>query len=79
MERTLSEVGVGQGGIVVGFAKTTTSYRQKLLAMGLIKGTSFRVTRVAPMGDPVEIQVRDYSLSLRREEAKVLLVKEVGQ
>lgn len=79
MEKTLSEVGVGQGGTVVGFAKTTTSYRQKLLAMGLIKGTSFRVTRVAPMGDPVEIQVRDYSLSLRREEAKILLVKEVGQ
>lgn len=79
MDKTLSEVAIGKEGTVVGFAKTTTGYRQKLLAMGLIKGTSFKVVRVAPMGDPIEIMVRDYSLSLRRDEAKALLVKEVGK
>lgn len=79
MEKTLNEIAVGQGGTVVGFTKGGNTYRQKLLAMGMLKGTRFKVIRVAPMGDPVEIVVRDYSLSLRREEAKALLVEEVAQ
>lgn len=58
----------------MGFDKGGQSYRQRLLAMGLTKGTEFEVARVAPLGDPVEIKVRDYSLSLRKDEAKALLV-----
>ena len=77
MEKTLSDIGVGQAGMVVGFARESGGYRHKLLAMGLLKGTPFKVIRVAPMGDPVEIMVRDFSLSLRRDEARVLLVREV--
>lgn len=79
MEKTLNEIEVGRTSTVVGFAKGTSSSRQKLLAMGLIKGTEVKVVRVAPLGDPVEIMVRDFNLSLRRDEAKALLVKEVGQ
>ena len=79
MEKTLNEIAVGQTGTVVGFIKGTSAYRQKLLAMGLLKGTRFKVVRVAPMGDPMEITVRDFSLSLRRDEAKALLVRERGQ
>jgi ferrous iron transport protein A len=76
METTLNEIEIGQAGIILGFAKGTNAYRKKFLAMGLIKGTAFKVIRVAPMGDPLEISVRDYSLSLRRDEAKALLVAE---
>ena len=76
MEMTLNEIKIGQTGIIRGLAKGATAHRQKLLAMGLIKGIAFKVIRVAPMGDPVEISVRDYSLSLRRDEAKALLVAE---
>lgn len=76
MHKTLNEIGIGHTATVVGFGQEAGRYRQKLMAMGLIKGTSFTVIRVAPMGDPVEISVRDYSLSLRRDEAKVLLVAE---
>jgi ferrous iron transport protein A len=79
MEKTLNEIAVGQTGTVVGFIKGTSAYRQKLLAMGLLKGTRFKVVRVAPMGDPMEITVRDFSLSLRRDEAKALLVQEGAQ
>ena len=79
MKKTLNEIAVGQAGTVVGFTLEAGIYRQKLLAMGLIKGTAFKVIRVAPMGDPVEISVRDYSLSLRRDEAKALLVAEGGK
>ena len=41
----------------------------RLMEMGLLPGTSVSVTRVAPLGDPMEIRVRDYSLSIRKAEA----------
>jgi ferrous iron transport protein A len=77
MEKTLADIAVGTSGTVLGFSKDTKDYRQKLLAMGCIKGTTFQVVRVAPMGDPVEIRLRDFSLSLRRDEARALRVEEV--
>lgn len=66
---------VGERIRVVGFEKGSKAYRQKLLAMGLTPGTTFTVTRVAPMGDPIEIRVRDFDLSLRKAEASVLKVE----
>jgi ferrous iron transport protein A len=79
MQQTLADIAVGEKGRILGFDKGSPGYRQKLLAMGLIKGTEFEVARVAPMGDPMEIKVRDYSLSLRKEEAKALLVGRIEQ
>lgn len=79
MEQTLADISVGETGMVLGFVKGTQAYRQKLLAMGLIKGAEFQVARVAPMGDPVEIRVRGFNLSLRKDEAKALLVGRAGQ
>jgi ferrous iron transport protein A len=75
MNATLRDISVGESGTVAGYVKGTTSYRKKLLAMGLTKGTSFTVARIAPMGDPVEIQVRGFALSLRKDEASALLVE----
>ena len=77
MEKTLADFVVGEVGIVLGFNKGTPAYRQKLLAMGLLKGTEFQIARVAPLGDPVEIKVREFSLSLRKDEAQALRVREV--
>ena len=77
MEKTLADFVVGEVGIVLGFNKGAPAYRQKLLAMGLITGTEFQVARVAPLGDPVEIKVWDFSLSLRKDEAQALRVREV--
>lgn len=71
----LSDLQCGHHAQVVGFAKGERFYRQKLLAMGLIPGTPFILTRVAPLGDPVEIRVRGYSLSLRKAEASILDVR----
>lgn len=76
METTLEHISVGHTGKILGFSSGSSPYRQKLLAMGLIRGTKFEVVRVAPMGDPVEIAVRGYSLSLRKDEAKALKVEE---
>lgn len=69
---------VGDNAVVAGFFKGRDSYRKKLLAMGITPGTPFRVVRVAPLGDPVEIQVRGYLVSLRREEAALISVREAA-
>ena len=68
---------VGESAVIVGYRGSGSSYRSKLLSMGLTRGTTIRLTKVAPMGDPVEIEVRDFSLSLRKEEAKVLMLEPV--
>jgi ferrous iron transport protein A len=57
------------------FRVPTTAYREKLLAMGLIRGTEFVVERVAPLGDPIEITVRGFALSLRKDEASAIMIE----
>lgn len=71
----LSELRVGDAAAVTGFAAGSQAYRARLMAMGLTLGTPFRLKRVAPLGDPVEIEVRGFSLSLRRAEADVIKVQ----
>lgn len=68
---------VGESGRVVGFDKAIKNYRKRLLAMGLTPGIDFSVIRYAPLGDPIEIRVRDFSLSLRKEEASCLLIESI--
>lgn len=73
-ELVLRDLAVGESGRITGFQAGASAYRRKLLALGLTKGATFRITRVAPLGDPVEITVRGFSLSLRRDEAEIVLV-----
>jgi ferrous iron transport protein A len=47
----------------------------RLLEMGLLVGTSVQLVRFAPLGDPVEIKVRGYHLTLRRQDAEQILVR----
>ena len=75
MKETLQNMEVGETGKVSGYAKGTKVYREKLLAMGLTRGTEITVERIAPMGDPVEIQVRGFALTLRKDEASALIVE----
>ena len=51
-----------------------TDYRKRVLALGLTKGSSIKIIRNAPLGDPVELVIRGYKLSLRKEEAKDIYV-----
>lgn len=75
MKTTLQDMAVGESGKVTGYVKGASAYREKLLAMGLTRGTPITVERIAPMGDPVEIQVRGFALSLRKGEASALQVE----
>jgi len=73
----LRDLHVGEQGKVTGFQDGDRIYRKKLLAMGLTRGTTFQITRYAPMGDPVEIKLRGFALTLRKKEADALLVEKV--
>lgn len=78
MTTKLGDLKVGERGRVIGFERGDIGHRQKLLSMGLTPGAEFAVMRVAPLGDPVEVRVRDTSLSLRRDEVSDLLIERVG-
>jgi Fe2+ transport system protein FeoA len=49
--------------------------RRRLMDMGIVTGTSFEVERVAPLGDPMELKIKGFHLSLRKHEAGEILVK----
>ena len=79
MNTFLKHLGIGDQGRITGFDKSGKAYRKRLLAMGLTPGTEFTVTRFAPMGDPVEIKIRGFSLTLRKDEAAVLLIEKLNE
>lgn len=70
----LSSLAPGQLGVVTAIQVPPES-KPRLLEMGLLKGTRVQLVRFAPMGDPVEIKVRGYHLTLRRHEAEQILVE----
>jgi ferrous iron transport protein A len=55
--------------------KVPTEHRSRLLEMGLLVGTPVELVRFAPLGDPVEIKVRGYHLTLRKHEADLIFVQ----
>ena len=73
----LGEMKVGNRGRIIGLRACEKVYRQRLISMGLIPGTEFIVSRLAPLGDPVEITIRGFSLSLRKGEAAILQIEQV--
>ena len=70
----LTSLEVGQRAIVTEI-KVPAEHRGRILEMGLLVGTTIELVRFAPLGDPVEIKVRGYNLSLRKHEAEQILVK----
>jgi ferrous iron transport protein A len=73
----LTSLTVGQAATVAEI-KVAAEARGRLLEMGLLVGTPVQLVRFAPLGDPVEIKVRGYHLSLRRHEAEQIWVTPKG-
>ena len=69
--KTLRDVKVGETAEVVKI-HGTGALKRRIMDMGITKGTKIYVRKVAPLGDPVEITVRGYELSLRKEDADIL-------
>jgi len=71
------ELKVGHVARILALAEGNQAYRRRLIAMGLVPGTTFTVSRIAPLGDPIEILVRGFALSLRKEEASILQIEAI--
>ena len=71
---TLGEAKVGST-VVVTKIDGDGAYKRRIMDMGITKGTSIFVRKVAPLGDPVEITVRGYELSIRKGDAENILVE----
>ncbi len=72
--QTLKEVPVGSTVTVVKL-NGTGALKRRIMDMGITKGTQIYVRKVAPLGDPVEITVRGYELSLRKDDAQMIEVQ----
>ncbi len=75
MSEKLKDLSPGEKAEIIGYDASSRTYREKLLSMGLTRGTVVTLKKVAPFGDPVEISVRGFNLSLRKDEADVLRVR----
>ncbi len=65
----------GENGVVAGFARyDAMTYR--IMQLGVLEDTPLQVLRRAPFSDPIEIRVKDYSLSLRRDEADRINIRD---
>ena len=71
---TLRHVGVGQT-VTVSKITGVGAIKRRIMDMGLTKGTSVYVRKVAPLGDPIEVTVRGYELSLRKADAELIEVQ----
>ena len=69
--KTLKDIPVGSSAVVVKI-HGEGALRRRIMDMGITKGTEIYVRKVAPLGDPVEITVRGYELSLRKSDAEIL-------
>ena len=72
--RPLSELGPGQEAVVAKLIARGT-IRQRLLEMGFIRGAKLKVVKLAPLGDPMQLLIKGYQLSLRRVESACILVE----
>lgn len=77
MELQIRNMKPGMKAQILGYEQGSKPYRDRLLSMGLTKGTVFSLQKIAPLGDPVEIEVRGFKLSLRKKEADALRIEEI--
>ena len=73
--RTLKDLSIGEAGII---SKITTkgALKQRFMDMGITKGTEAKIVKIAPLGDPIEIQIRGYNLSVRKLDAEKIYIME---
>ncbi len=76
---TLLGVAIGQKVKLVNFAKDAKSYRHRLLAMGLTPGVVIKVLSKAPLGGPIQLEIRGYQLSLRPSECQQIAVEGLNE
>ena len=76
--RTLRDVKIGKTAVVVKL-HGEGAVRRRIMDMGITKRTSVYVRKVAPLGDPIEVTVRNYELSIRKADAEMIEVEETPE
>lgn len=72
--KTLKDVGIGET-VVVKKLNGEGAVKRRIMDMGITKGTEIYVRKLAPLGDPVEVKVRGYELSMRKADCEMILVE----
>lgn len=75
MSKTLKQLNPGESGIVIQL-KSTGAVKRRLIDMGITPGTEVFVRKIAPLGDPIEINLRGYELSIRKDDADNIIIEE---
>lgn len=75
--KNLSELKVGERARVVRLIVEDKQIRRHLLDMGLTRGTIVEIKKIAPMGDPIDIKLRDYELCIRKDDLKNIEIEKV--
>ena len=73
---TLFDLEVGQSARIRKIG-TTGALKQRFMDMGITKGTEVKVMKIAPLGDPIEIVIRGYNLSVRKDDARKIELEEI--
>ena len=73
-EVSLGSLTKGESGIILRINQKGAA-RQRLMAMGIVKGVEITVVRKAPLGDPIDFLLKDYHLSLRKSEADLIVIE----
>jgi Fe2+ transport system protein FeoA len=76
MSKPLSQALPGEHVRITSISKTQKATRQRLLDMGVTRGAKILVRRVAPLGDPIEIELKGYHLAIRKSEASMIEVEQ---
>ena len=78
MERTLKNYRPGDSGIVKQVIGTG-AIKRRMFDMGVTPGTKITMRKTAPLGDPIEITLRGYELSIRKTEAEIVIMTDIAK
>lgn len=73
----LSTLKINQKAVIQGFREGNQILQERLMELGIVPGTPVLLKRFAPLGDPLEIIVRGYSLAIRKADARQILVEQL--
>ncbi|WIF95436.1 FeoA family protein [Caminicella sporogenes] len=74
MQNTLKDLKPGESGIVA-MVKGKGAVKRRLMDMGIVKGAKVIVEKIAPLGDPIEVKIKGYSLTLRKKDAENIMIE----
>ena len=72
--KTLDKMKIGESGIIIALTKHELAL--KLIEMGCFPGEKITITKIAPLGDPIAVEVSGYQLSMRKDEASTVVLKD---